>query len=52
MKEYILVEWPRSQTFMQDSRCYQCVDIEGAIFVPKNVYNYYINGDINAFNKK
>ena len=50
--KYILVNWPKSQQFMEDNRCFQCIEIEGAIFVPENVYDYYINGNVNAFNKK
>ena len=50
--KYILVEWPQSQQFIDDSRCHVCIKIEGAMFVPEKVYNYYIKGDINAFNKK
>lgn len=33
---------------MEDSRCFQCTEIENAMFVPENVYDYYINGNINA----
>lgn len=46
--KYILVNWPQSQKFMEDNRCFSCIEIEGAVFVPENVYNYYINGDVNA----
>ena len=46
--KYILVEWPKSQQFMfmEDNRCLQCVEIEGGMFVPEDVYDYYINGNV------
>jgi hypothetical protein len=46
--KYILVNWPKSQQFMEDNRCFQCIEIEGAVFVPEDVYDYYINGNVNA----
>lgn len=48
MSRYILVSWPKSQQFMEDDRCLQCIEIEGAMFVPENVYDYYINSNIDA----
>ena len=27
--KYILVNWPKSQQFMEDNRCLQCIEIEG-----------------------
>ena len=48
MNKYILIQWPKSQQFMEDNRCLQCIEIEGAIFVPENIYDYYINGNVNA----
>lgn len=33
---------------MEDNRCLKCIEIEGAIFVPENVYDYYISGNTNA----
>lgn len=46
--KYILVEWPTSQQFFEDSRCLKCIEYDGAMFVPENVYDYYINGNVNA----
>ena len=48
MSRYILVDWPQSQQFMEDDRCLQCIEIEGAMFVPEDVYDYYINSNIDA----
>ena len=48
MSRYILVDWPQSQEFMEDDRCLQCIEIEGAMFVPEDVYDYYINSNIDA----
>ena len=48
MERYILVEWPKSQQFIGDNRCLLCVEIDGAIFVPEDVYDHYINGDVNT----
>ena len=45
---YILVNWPKSQQFMEDNRCFPCIEIDGAMLVPENVYDYYVNGNINA----
>ena len=46
---YILVEWPKSQQFMEDDRCLPCIEIDGAIFVPENVYDYYVNGNVKCY---
>lgn len=53
---YILVEWPDSQAFMGRSDCYfcQCNDensfaaLDQAMFVPENIYDSYINGNVNT----
>lgn len=41
--KYILVTWPQSQKFMEDNRCFQCIEIEGAMFVPENFETFLIS---------
>lgn len=46
MKEFILVKFPESQYF--DVRdCHICIDIDGALFVPKDLYIKYRNDMTN-----
>ena len=50
---YVLVEWPESQEFIGREGCHYCSPTEDgqldqAMFVPENVYDYYINGNANA----
>lgn len=49
---YVLVEWPESQEFIGREGCYYCSPTEDgqldqAMFVPENIYDYYINGNVN-----
>jgi hypothetical protein len=53
--KYILVEWPESQYFIGLKGCYfislnedDDLSLDQAIFVPENVYDHYINGNINT----
>jgi hypothetical protein len=53
--KYILVDWPESQEFIGRDGCYFCqinedddLSLDQAIFVPENVYDHYINGNINT----
>ena len=39
INNYILVEFPESQKYMSFKQCYACIDVEGAYFVPKYIYN-------------
>lgn len=39
MEKYLLIEWPESQEFMDNEECYPCVDLDGAYFVPEEIYN-------------
>ena len=36
---YILVKFPESQKYMSFKQCHTCIDIEGAYFVPKYIYD-------------
>ena len=36
---YVLVKFPESQKYMSFKQCHACIDIEGAYFVPKHIYN-------------
>lgn len=36
---YILVKFPESQKYINCKQCHVCIDIEGAYFVPKHIYN-------------
>lgn len=36
---YVLVNFPESQKYMSFKQCYACIDIEGAYFVPKHIYD-------------
>ena len=56
MLKYVLVTWPTSQIFMNRHDCFMCYAgkefddpaLDGAYFVPENVYEYYCKGNINA----
>lgn len=39
MEVYVLVHWPKSQAFMDNNKCLTCDSVEGALFVPKNIYD-------------
>lgn len=36
---YVLVKFPESQKYMNFKQCHACIDVEGAYFVPKHIYN-------------
>ena len=36
---YVLVKFPESQKYMSFKQCHSCIDIEGAYFVPKYIYD-------------
>jgi len=40
MNEYILIEWPNSQNYMEqdwfNEEAHLCIDISSAYFIPKN----------------
>lgn len=38
MEAYVLVHWPESQKFMDNEECLPCDSIEGALFVPEDIY--------------
>jgi len=38
MDKYYLVEWPESQEFIGRENCYICTEIDGAVFVPEDLY--------------
>ena len=56
MLKYVLVTWPISQKFMDRHDCFMCYAgrefddpaLDGAYFVPEDVYDYYCNGNVNA----
>lgn len=36
---YVLVEFPESQKYMSFKQCHSCIDVKGAYFVPKHIYD-------------
>lgn len=38
MIKYVLLTWPESKDYIGEEGCYICTEIDGAVFVPEDMY--------------